>query len=152
MITDNIKFLERYAVPQTEAILKFIAGRDCAHLPDGEIEIKGRDLFVRIMSYQPKKAAEGRFETHHMYTDVQYIVSGTELMQTARLEDLAPLTDYDVSGDYQFFKPLADAATNLIVKDNEFAVFYPLEAHRPSCVYEGYTGQIKKLVFKIKFN
>jgi YhcH/YjgK/YiaL family protein len=150
MITDNIDFLKRYAVPKAEAILKFIVGHDCPHLPDGEIEIEGRDLFVRIMSYQPQKAAENRFETHHIYADVQYVVSGAELMQTARPEDLSPLTDYDPSGDYQFFKLSGDVSTDVIVKAKEFAVFYPRQAHRPSCAYEGYKGQIKKLVFKIK--
>ena len=42
MITDNIQHLKRYAVPKSEVILKFIAEHDCAHLPDGEMEIEGR--------------------------------------------------------------------------------------------------------------
>jgi YhcH/YjgK/YiaL family protein len=151
MITDDINHLKRYAIPKSEAILKFIADHDCAHLPDGETVIQGRDLFVRIMSYTPKPAAENRFETHHIYADVQYLVSGSELMQTARMKDLVPLTDYDNKGDCHFFK--ATGATNdFIVQAGEFAVFYPTEAHRPSCSYEGYKGLVKKLVFKVKIN
>ena len=152
MITDSINHLRRYAVPKTDKILKFIAEHDCPHLPDGEIEIEGRQLFVRVMSYQPKNASANRFETHRIYADVQYVVSGTELMQTARREDLVALTDYDPKGDYHFFKVSGDATTDLIVKTGEFAVFYPQEAHRPSCLYKGYKGLVKKLVFKIKIN
>ena len=151
MITDSISHLKRYAVPRTDAILKFIAEQDCVHLPDGEMEIEGRELFVRIMSYIPKPAQENRFETHHIHADVQYVVSGAELMQTARTQDLTALTDYDDKGDYQFFKAF-QAATDVIVKAGEFAVFYPNEAHRPSCSYEAYKGTVKKLVFKIKIN
>ena len=44
--------------PKTEAILKFIAEHDCANLPDGEMEIEGRELFVRIMSYVPNRRRE----------------------------------------------------------------------------------------------
>ncbi len=149
MITDSIEYLRRYAVPKTEAILKFIADHDCANLPDGEMEIEGRHLFVRIMSYIPKPAAQNRFETHRLYADVQYLVSGAEIMQTARMKDLTPLTDYDSKGDYQFFTT-SGAITDLIVQAGEFAVFYPNQAHRPSCSYEGHQGLVKKLVFKIK--
>jgi len=152
MITDSIDHLKRYAVPKADKILKFIAEHDCAHLPDGEIEIEGRQLFVRIMSYQPKKASANRFEIHRMYADVQYVVEGTELMQTSRMEDLVALTDYDPQGDYHFFKISGGAVTDLIVKPREFALFFPQEAHRPSCKYKGYKGLVKKLVFKVKIN
>ncbi len=151
MITDSLDHLKRYAVPKADAILKFIAEHDCINLPDGEMEIEGRELFVRIMSYVPKPAIENRFEIHRIYADVQYVVNGTEIMQTARMKDLTPLTDYDSKGDYHFFKTSA-ATTDLIVQAGEFAVFYPNQPHRPSCLFEGYKGQVKKLVFKVKIN
>ncbi|MDE1921368.1 MAG: YhcH/YjgK/YiaL family protein [Candidatus Omnitrophica bacterium] len=149
MIFDSISQLKRYAVPCSEAILKFIAGHECSLLPDGEIEIQGHKLFVRIMSYVPKAAAENRFETHRIHADVQYVVSGSEIMQTAGLKDLAPLTDYDAQGDYQFFKP-AGAVNEFVVGTGEFAVFYPNEPHRPSCSCEDHQGPVKKLVFKVR--
>lgn len=152
MITDSIHHLKRYALPETEKILKFITSHDCLHLSDGEMEIEGRQLFVRIMSYQPKPALENRFEIHRIYADVQYLVQGRELIQTTRLEDLTPLTDYDAARDCQFFKPSDGALTDLIVATGECAIFYPQEAHRPSCVCAGHQGLVKKLVFKVKIH
>ena len=151
MITDHIDHLKRYSVPKADAILKFIADHDCAHLPDGEMEIEGRELFVRIMSYTPKPAGENRFELHRVYADVQYVVSGAEIMQTTRMKDLTPLAEYDSQGDYHFFKTSA-ATTEVIVEAGEFVVFYPQQPHRPSCSYAGYQGMVKKLVFKVKIN
>ena len=151
MITDSIEHLKRYAVPKTETILKFIAEHDCANLPDSEIEIEGRQLFVRVMSYVPKPAAENRFEIHRVYADVQYLVSGVEIMQTTHEKDLTALTDYDPKGDYQFYKPIG-LINDLIVFKDEFVVFYPNEAHRPSCAYLPISALVKKLVFKIKIN
>ena len=151
MITDNIDQLKRYAVPKADTILKFIAEHDCTQLPDGEIEIQGRELFVRVMSYIPRTAAENRFEIHHVYADVQYVASGAEIMQIARLKDLTPLAEYDKKGDYHFFKS-SGATSDVIVQAGEFAVFYPDQAHRPSCAYEGYKGLVKKLVFKVQIN
>jgi len=124
MITDSIDHLKRYAVPKTEAILKFIAEHNCANLPDGEIEIEGRELFVRVMGYTPKPAKENRFEAHRVYADLQYLVRGAEIMQTARIKELTPSTEYDSKGDYLFFKDPV-ASTDLIVQEGEFAVFFP---------------------------
>ena len=151
MIVDSLDQLKRYAVPQAESILKFIAENDCLNLPDGEQEIKGRELFVRIMSYVPKPASENKFETHHVYADLQYIVKGCEIMQTARLKDLTPIAEYDARGDYNFFKT-TKPATDLIVEEGEFAIFYPHQPHRPSCAFSSFQGSVKKLVFKIKIN
>jgi len=151
MITDKIDLLMRYAVPQSEAILKFMAKHDCSQLPDGEMEIEGRELFVRIMSYTPKPSSENRFETHQVYADLQYVVSGAEIMQTARLGDLTPSTDYDKVGDYRFYQQTG-FVNSIVVGQGEFAVFYPQEAHRPSCLFEAYHGIVKKMVFKIKIN
>jgi biofilm protein TabA len=151
MITDKIEHLHRYAVPKTEAILKFIAEHDCAQLPDREIEIEGRQLFVRVMSYVPKPAAENRFEIHRIHADVQYVVSGAEIMQIARINELTPLGDYDPKGDFHFFKT-SNSVSNLIVKAGECTVFYPDQPHRTSCAYEGHQGLVKKLVFKVKIN
>lgn len=151
MITDNLDQINRYAIPKTETILKFIADHDCINLPVGEIEIQGRELFVRVMSYTPKPAAENRFEMHQVYADVQVLISGTEVMQIARMKDLTPLTEYDKQGDYLFFK-LSGAVSDLTVQAGEFVVFYPGQAHRPGCAWEGYKGPVKKLVFKVKMN
>ena len=149
MIIDNINNLKLYALPKAEAILNFIAKNDCAKLPDGEILIQEKELFVRVMGYVPKPAAENRLETHRIYADLQYVVSGAEIMQTARMKDLTSIIDYDPQGDYQFFKT-SGPQTDLLIQAGEFVVFYPNEPHRPSCSYEGYKGLVKKLVFKIK--
>jgi YhcH/YjgK/YiaL family protein len=151
MIHDHIQHLKRYAVPHTEAILNFIATHDCAQLPDGEMEIDGRKLFVRIMSYVPKPAVENRFEIHHDYADLQYVASGAEIMQTSRLEDLVALGDYDPTGDFHFFKTSKEV-NGFIVRENCFTVFYPHEAHRTTCLWEGYKGLVKKLVFKLRIS
>ncbi len=150
MITDSLEFLKRYAVPYTEDIFTFIAAHDCAQLPDGEMEILGRNLFVRIMSYTAKPAIENRFEIHRVHADVQYVVSGAEIMQTARLGHLEPIAEYDPQGDFHFYKASGTGISQTIVQAGEFAVFYPTQAHRTSCAYEGYKGLVKKLVFKVK--
>lgn len=151
MIFDQWNNVGRYNIPQLDKILKFVFGHDCLMLPNEQIDIDGKDLFVRVMEYQPKPASENNFETHKIYADLQYIVSGVELMQVVPSKMLTPVMEHDSKGDYQFFKA-QDSISDLVVHAGEFTVFYPTEAHRPACLYKDCSAMIKKLVFKIKIN
>jgi YhcH/YjgK/YiaL family protein len=148
MILDTIGHLDRYNIPYRKEIEEFLQQNDPLRLSVGEIEIKGRELFVRPAEYQTKPADQGKFETHRRYADLQYVVRGVELMQVAPSDVLAPLTDHDIAGDYQFFKADKDISS-FIVREDEFAVFFPGEAHRPSCSPGKDPVAVKKLVFKI---
>ena len=149
MIFDELANLKRYNVPQTNKILEFIAINNCLTLPNGQIDIDGINLFVKVMEYAPKLPQENKFETHRIHADVQYLVSGVEIMQAVPSNSLTKLTEYDPIGDYQFFKATDDISDH-VVRAGQFAVFYPGEAHKPSCLYQNQTGKVKKLVFKIK--
>ncbi len=152
MIFDAIANLKHYGIPKAEAIARFIAEHDCLNLPNGEIPIEGKDLFVKVMEYEPKPLDQARFETHRVHADVQYIVRGVELMQIARPQDLTPTTEYDSVGDYQFYTARPEGITALVVQSGEFTVFYPGKPHRPSCLYQNHKAKVKKLVFKIKIH
>ena len=151
MIVDHIDNLGRYHVPKAKAIQDFIATHDCLSLPNGEMEIEGRNLFVRVMEYEPKPAAENSFEAHRVHADLQYVVSGVELMQYTDPKGLVLSVPYDAKVDFQFFKTPNDM-TDVVVKQGWFTVFYPGEPHRPSCLYQNNKAKVKKIVFKIKMN
>jgi biofilm protein TabA len=149
MIFDRFDSVERYSIPQLDRILQFISKNDCLTLPNEQIDIDGKSLFVRVMEYHPKPAAENKFETHQVYADLQYVVSGIELMKVAPQSALTSLGPYDAKGDYEFFKA-QEQVSDLVVNTGDFTVFYPGEAHCPSCLYGNPSGKVKKLVFKIK--
>jgi biofilm protein TabA len=151
MIFDRIENMSRHVLPQADAIMAFLNANDPLGLPVGEIEINGRELFVRPSEYETKKPEEGKFETHRVYADLQFVVRGSEIMQTAPSDALEPLTDYDTKGDYQFFKASRDIASRL-VRTGEFAIFWPNEAHRPCCSPQETPVKVKKLVFKIRIS
>jgi biofilm protein TabA len=130
-------------------ILQFLKEHDAAALPVTELEIMGRDLFVRPSEYLTRAPAEGRFETHEVYADLQYIVSGAEIMQVVPSDRLTPVTPYDAKTDFRFFTADQDI-TDLIVRAGEFTVFFPGEAHKPMCQRGEGPEFVKKLVFKIR--
>jgi YhcH/YjgK/YiaL family protein len=150
MIFDSIGQLGRYPdIPLINDVMIFLTRPDLHELKEPEIAIRGRELFVRVMRYHAKPAEQNRFETHRVYADVQVMLKGKEIMQTARPEDLSATTEYDQQNDYQFFK--ADQnISQLVVNPGEFVVFFPGDPHRPSCLAPDYDGENLKLVFKIR--
>lgn len=149
MIFDEIDNLQRYTLAYIEDVRKFLSRTDLSELAQSEIEIRGRDLFVRIMRYLPKPASENKFETHRCYADIQVVLEGRESMQVAPASELQPVTEYSVINDYQFYK-VDHNISDIIVPKNTFTVFFPGEAHRPSCLVAPGDGEVFKLVFKVR--
>ena len=149
MIFDSLNHLPRYNIHHANKILEFISQNDCLNLPNGQINIAGQELFVKVMEYEPQPAFEKQFETHTIHADLQYIVSGIELMQVTPQKSLTPTIEYDAQGDYKFYKA-EKLITDIVVEAGHFVVFYPGEAHRPACLYQNNKNKVKKLVFKIR--
>ncbi len=149
MIVDAVRNMGRYNIPWKEKILEFLSTLDTRVFEQPEIEIKGRELFVRPSRYRTKIPQEGKFETHCVYMDLQYVVEGAEIMETAPGDVLEILTAYDVERDYQFFSA-KEGMSRVLVRAGEFAVFFPGEAHRPCCSPDSGARDVRKLVFKIR--
>lgn len=150
MIIDTLENLKKYtSIPHCNVIFEFLRDTHVLGLPEGDIDIKGKDLYVNVLRYVPKKAEDNNFETHHVYTDVQVIVDGTEVMQTAPLDCLHKKTDYDVKGDFQFFS-VDRYISDIVVRKGQFVVFFPHDAHRPGCRYQDSDAPVMKLLFKTK--
>ena len=150
MIYDRLQNLAKYeTIPQLDGVLGYLATTDVSSLAEGDIPIRGDDLYVKILKYHPKPAAENFFETHKRYTDVQIVFRGVEEMQVTRSENLVGHTAYDEFLDYQFFTA-GDAVSSVIVGEGEFIVFAPGEAHKPGCLWRLSDAGVLKLVFKIR--
>jgi YhcH/YjgK/YiaL family protein len=150
MIFDSLTNLEKYStIPYLEDICNFIKNTNIFELPSGDILIKGEELFVKVLRFTPKTSNELFFETHVHYADVQIVFDGIEAMQVADLNDLKVTDEFKMKGDFVFYKG-TDNISQFVVSKNKFAVFFPGEAHKPGCLYNGIAEPVIKLVFKVK--
>lgn len=150
MITDHFSNLERYPqIPFLKYIQRFITEQDCLKIRNGEIEILGRDLFVRIAEYDTGPADQKQFEAHKIYADLQYIAAGREVMDVSLERNPKPVTEYDAAADIRFYEDPLEIFS-LMVGAGQFTFFYPGELHKPGCLALENLSRIKKLVFKIK--
>jgi len=126
--------------------LQFLAGTDLATLAPGRHELDGTRLYALVSDYTPKPPAEGRWEAHRRYLDLQYVVSGVERMGVAPIDRLAA-GDYDADRDMLWLEGLGDFLT---FDAGQFMILWPGDAHMPG-IDAGVPGPVRKVVVKIGF-
>jgi YhcH/YjgK/YiaL family protein len=114
----------------------------------GKYEVDGESLFYNVDEYETKPVEEGRFEIHRKYLDIQYIVSGAEIIGVAPLEGLTEETPYDGEKDLAFYQN-EPAMSRLHLKQGMFAIFWPNEPHMPGRSTD-IIENVKKIVVKVR--
>jgi biofilm protein TabA len=113
----------------------------------GRVEL-GDGVFALEQAYIAKPRAEGRWEAHKVYIDVQVIVSGDELMEVTDVSRLAVAEDHTPAKDILFFEQNLDGSV-LRMRAGELAVFYPADAHKPSLASGEPAALVRKTVVKV---
>ncbi|TCL62449.1 YhcH/YjgK/YiaL family protein [Hydrogenispora ethanolica] len=151
MIFGSIEHLEedrkRLAAPLLKG-LEFLKNNDLAKLELGRHEIDGGNLFALVQEYQTSPKTEKKAEAHRKFIDIQYIVSGTEIIGYG-LENPANevLEDRLAEKDNIFYKSVA-GEMELILSAGMYAVLFPYDIHRPGCNY-GAGTKVRKIVLKV---
>jgi biofilm protein TabA len=120
-----------------------------ADLPE-RIDIQGKDLYVLVQAYETQPAgAEVRLEAHRNYIDIQYVVSGEEMMGWGPVRALRDATPYNPEKDV--FHGLLPAAemTSIQVRAGQAAIFYPEDAHAPKLAVAQPVA-VRKIVVKVR--
>ena len=130
-----------------ERALDYLANTDFAALQDGRQEIDGDEIYALLMSYETEPESARSFEAHRQYIDIQFILSGREIICWAPLEELAPAGEYDDGRDIIFLG--GDPRARLQLTPGSFAVFYPEDGHKPNCAWDG-PGPARKVVVKVR--
>lgn len=116
--------------------------------PDGRHDIEGDDLFALLQTYDTGPATEKRFESHRKYLDIQYVLEGEERILHAPARLLEVETPYDEPTDIIFYAE-PKAASSLLLRAGDFAVFHPQDAHKPGCMAGG-RHRVRKVVVKVR--
>ena len=132
MILDHLNNCQHYLTlhPGFEAGFEFLRHHNLADLTEGRLEIDGDRLFALGVATTGKGKSKAAFETHSRYIDIQYTVSGCDLIGWARKSSCTPdASGYDGEKDIEFF-------TNqprwwLPVAEGNVAIFFPEDAHAP---------------------
>jgi YhcH/YjgK/YiaL family protein len=108
----------------------------------------GGGTFVMEQAYATKPRAEGFFESHRKYIDVQVVVAGEELMELADAAHLTIKSPYEAERDLIVWEDNRDAS-HLRVRPGDAAIFFPVDVHMPALQVRPGASLVRKAVVKV---
>ncbi|MDR1630506.1 MAG: YhcH/YjgK/YiaL family protein [Oscillospiraceae bacterium] len=150
MIFDKLNNLKAYAamLPDWAVIEEYLQKIASGELTEKKYEIDGKRLHLSVQEYEPY-AREGRYlEAHRKYIDLQFAVSGSELIGWAPTDELTVRTEeFSKGGDIAFYEE--EPKLWIPLEEGTFTLLYPQDAHMPCIRMGGAGGSVKKVVVKI---
>lgn len=134
MILDQAKNLDFYKTLGIEdryaKAIEWLQVNNLAELENGKYEIDGKNVYANVMTYTTLPWEEAKYEAHENYTDIQYVIDGTEVMTYAPVESLKPDGEYNVEKDVIKFDN-ANSGLQVICNAGDFMIFFPWDGHKP---------------------
>lgn len=151
MIKDNINNCELYFNNHKnfEKAFDFIKKAVKENLPVGKYEIDGKEVYASVQEYNSKLDADAKNEGHRNYIDVQYVVSGKEIIEVCDINSIQIKTEYNAEKDVEFYFN-AENPTTCVLAKGEYAILFPHDVHRPGLAINGEQVPVKKIVVKVR--
>jgi YhcH/YjgK/YiaL family protein len=131
-----------------EKAFNFLKNNDLSKLELRRYDIDGDNLFATVSEYISKNEETTKFEAHRKYIDIQYVISGKEIMNIAPITTVKEvLTPYDITKDIEFVT--VTKVVNYNASSSNFFIFFPGDAHRPG-LKDGVNSSVRKVVIKVK--
>lgn len=149
MILDKLSNAKTYysISEKIEIALKYLQHKDLVNMPNGKYPIED-EIYVIIQEYESKHQDLGKWEAHEKFIDIQFIISGREKIGQTPVDGLIVNEPYNNEKDIVFFENKKDIGNFLVLEENDFAIFYPQDAHMPGLSVDK-PAHVKKAVIKI---
>ena len=147
MIKDDLKNAQIYygISENIRAGFEWIKNNDLKSMNDGRYEISDK-IYASLQSYMTKDDAP--YEAHRDYIDIQYMVIGEELSGVTDYSNCAVTEEYNKEKDIEFLKNMSEEQFYKI-KEGEFFVFFPTDAHKPAIKVDT-NKNVKKVIVKVR--
>ncbi len=127
------------------AALRYLQNTDATKVEPGRYALDGDKLYAMVQQYDTKPKAQGFWEAHRKYLDVQYVAQGTEHMGFAHFSQLRP-QPYDAEKD---FLKLEGEGEFLLMRAGTFMILGPDDAHMPGMAVDQ-SQPVRKVVVKVR--
>lgn len=149
MIYDKIDNLETYAGLSDNIRLSLKWLYDVK--PDVEKGVYEINPHVKavVSEYTTKVINDNGYEAHRNYIDIQYLISGEEVVCCLPLEYLNEIKAYNKDIDAAFLVEAGIKPQELLLGNRYFTILYPQDGHMPQlCVNR--PEAVKKVVVKVR--
>ncbi|MBI5769974.1 MAG: YhcH/YjgK/YiaL family protein [Verrucomicrobia bacterium] len=105
-------------------------------------------VFVIEQTYETRLRADGFFESHRKFIDVQVVVEGEEAMEIADVSRMTVKQPYNEKRDLIIYEDNTEASL-LRVHAGQVAVFFPNDVHMPTLRVRAAAVNVRKCVVKV---
>lgn len=131
-----------------DKLFAWLATADLKSLQPGKVVLVPDRLWVNVLEYTPKDAANTKAEAHRNFIDLQYTYEGNELMGlTDAVEEIEP---YNPVKDVTKYRPVGRVDLAPASADR-FFLYFPKDLHQPSIASCLNPGISRKIVGKIEY-
>ncbi len=146
MIYDSLKHVENYkGLGEVYNALKFLSQTDFSKYEVGKYELN-ENVYFMVQEYDT--AVKSVSEVHEKYIDIQYLISGVEVIGVAPIESQKELVEAKPEKDVWKYTCSTQPVT---LSAGEFMVLYPSDIHKPGDAKNGVPVKCRKVVVKVKF-
>ena len=126
--------------------LKYLQNTNLLEIADGKYNIDNENIYANVQSGLTKDEETTPWEAHKIYTDIQYIINGSEIMCWDNLENFTQTENYSEEKDVVFGTAKGNYFT---VPSGYFVIFTPQDAHKPMLKINN-PQMVKKVIVKVK--
>lgn len=147
MVLDKIENYKLYTSlnERIARAFSYIRETDFSQMELGKHLIENENMFALVQAYNTKEIEDCKLESHKKYIDVQFMISGDEIMGINSLND-QEITEKNEVNDYFFYK---GDYSSIRVNEGMFTIFFPDDLHMP-CLKVENVMPVKKVVVKVK--
>lgn len=125
--------------------LEYLTGQDLTRLPLGRHSVMDDRILALVSEYQTVDLAQGKWEAHRRYIDIQTLAIGQERIGVAPLDKMKVQVPYDLTKDILWLTGSGDFVT---IWPGRLAILWPEDVHMPNLA-AGEPMPVKKIVMKI---
>lgn len=150
MIKDKLIYSKNYygISENLKKGFEWLKNQDLKNIKPDKYLIDGDNLYANVQIYETKEDA--KYEAHKKYIDIQYMIDGEELIGVCDINNCSTFEEYDQDKDIEFLNSFNKDEFQTI-KEGEFLVLFPNDAHKPS-ILKDIKKRVKKVVVKVKID
>lgn len=151
MIVGNIENIVEYSFleEKVKECFGYMKKNDLKLYQPGKYQIDGDDFFVNIVEYETTEKENRFYEAHRYYIDIHVMLDGEEKIEVDFIKNMDQ-KEFEPENDFlPLFEKNQNLSSSIILKENDFAIFYPNDAHM-TAIKVNDSKKIKKAIFKVK--
>ena len=149
MIYDKLDNIKTYEGLSPDILLGLKWLRDVnPDIANGVYEINSRVKAI-VSEYTTKEINGSGYEAHREYIDIQYLISGEEIVGSLPLEYLKEIKPYNKDCDAAFYVGTGIKHLELLLGNGYFAILFPQDGHMPNLSVNT-PILVKKVVIKVE--